>query len=117
MVRVAVLVALWPAFFPFLMDLSGEARIYNLVIILGPLTFLALLWALMKYRPLWWGLRSFLTSISIATHYYLAFLLLAENLFVILYCKRKERWARITASSPISSMRRGKSGLKRITSP
>ena len=86
--EVAVLVALLAAFSPFLIDLSGEARMYSLVIVLGLLTFLALLWALMKDRPLWWGLWSFLTLVGIASHYYLALLLLAENLFVVLYWRR-----------------------------
>ncbi|MGB5933737.1 MAG: glycosyltransferase family 39 protein, partial [Anaerolineae bacterium] len=86
--EVAVLVALLAAFSPFLIDLSGEARMYSLVIVLGLLTFLALLWALTKDRPLWWGLWSLLTLAGIATHYYLALLLLTENLFVILYWRR-----------------------------
>ncbi len=86
--EVAVLAALLAAFSPFLIELSGEARMYSLVIVLGLLTFLALLWALMKDRPLWWGLWSFITLAGIATHYYLALLLLAENLFVILYWRR-----------------------------
>lgn len=86
--EVAVLVTLLAAFSPFLIDLSGEARMYSLVIVLGLLTFLALLWALLKDRPLWWALWLVLTLAGIATHYYLALLLLAENLFVILYWRR-----------------------------
>lgn len=86
--EVAVLAALLAAFSPFLIGLSAEARMYSLVIDLGLLTFLALLWALRKDRPLWWGLWSFLTLAGIATHYYLAFLLLAENIFVTLYWRR-----------------------------
>lgn len=95
--EVAVLAAFLAAFSPFLIALSGEARMYSLVIVLGLLTLLAFLRALISDRLLWWGLWSFLTLAGIATHYYLALLLLAENLFVILYWRRFRyslwRWA------------------------
>lgn len=86
--EIAVLVALLATCSPFLIHLSGEARMYSLVVVLGLLTFLVLLWALMKDQTLWWGLWSFLTLVGIATHYYLALLIFTENLFVILYWRR-----------------------------
>lgn len=86
--EVAALAALLGAFSPFLIELSGEARMYTLAVDLGLLTFLALLWALIRGRAFWWGLWSFLTLAGIATHYYLALLLLAEDLFLILYWRR-----------------------------
>jgi len=95
--RLALLVATVAVFSPFLVAYSREARMYSLLSCLAALTVLLFVTALRRPgQPAWWLAYLVVLAGGVATHYYFAWIWLANSLFLVLYALQKRRlspWA------------------------
>ena len=80
---------------PFHIAASQNARMYGLLALFSLLSIFFFVWLLGQDRARWWGLFWLVTGLGMFTHYYMAFVLLAEDLFLLLNWRRYRRlWPR-----------------------
>jgi mannosyltransferase len=95
--RLALLAATVAVFSPFLVAYSREARMYSLLPCLAAVTVLLFVTALNRPRqPAWWLAYVVLLAGGVATHYFFAWIWLANSLFLALLGLEKRRvspWA------------------------
>jgi predicted membrane-bound mannosyltransferase len=95
--RLALMVAAVAVFSPFLVAYSREARMYSLLPFLAALTVLLFFTALRRpQQPAWWLAYLMVLTGGVATHYYFAWIWLANSLFLALEVLGKRRislWA------------------------
>ncbi len=95
--RLALIVAAVGVFSPFLVAYSREARMYSLLPCLAALTILLFFTALRRPKqPAWWLAYLVVLAGGVATHYFFAWIWLANSLFLALEVLEKRRispWA------------------------
>jgi 4-amino-4-deoxy-L-arabinose transferase-like glycosyltransferase len=80
---------------PFHIAASQNARMYGLLALFSLLSIFFFVRLLGQDRARWWGLFWLVTGLGMFTHYYMAFVLLAEDLFLLLNWRRYRRlWPR-----------------------
>ena len=80
---------------PFHIRASQDARMYGLLALFSLLSIFFFARLLGQDRVRWWGLFWLVTGLGMFTHYYMAFVLLAEDLFLLLNWRRYRRlWPR-----------------------
>jgi len=80
---------------PFHVRVSQDARMYGLLALSSLLSIFIFIRLLSQDRARWWGLFWLVTGLGMFTHYYMAFVLLAEDLFLLLNWRRyRHLWAR-----------------------
>ena len=97
--RVGLIAALLTAVNPFLFYYSQEARSYALLTLLSAASLLALLRAVeipSRRRLLFWGL---LAAAALAVHYFAAFIVLPEGVWLLLVLRRRRSLSRARALS------------------
>jgi len=92
---VALLTVLLLVLSPFHVWASQEARMYGLLALCSLLSIFVFVRLLSEDRTRWWGLFWLVTGLGMFTHYYMAFVLLAEDLFLLLNWRRyRHLWVR-----------------------
>jgi hypothetical protein len=91
----ALLMTLLLALSPFHIQESRDARMYGLLALCSLLSIFFFIRLLTRDRARWWGLFWLVTGLGMLTHYYMAFVLLAEDLFLLLNWRRyRHIWPR-----------------------
>ncbi len=91
----ALLAAFLLVISPFHIAASQNARMYGLLALFSLLSIFFFVRLLAQDRARWWGLFWLVTGLGMFTHYYMAFVLLAEDLFLLLNWRRYRRlWPR-----------------------
>lgn len=85
---VALLTTFLLVFSPFHISASRDARMYGLLALFSLLSVFLFIHLLSQDRARWWGLFWLVTGLGMFTHYYMAFVLLAEGLFLLLNWRR-----------------------------
>ncbi|MBE9508633.1 MAG: glycosyltransferase family 39 protein, partial [Chloroflexi bacterium] len=73
---------------PFHISASRDARMYGLLALCSLLSVFLFIRLMGQDRARWWGLFWLVTGLGMFTHYYMAFVLLAEDLFLLLNWRR-----------------------------
>jgi mannosyltransferase len=102
--RVGVIAAALIAVNPLLVWYSQEARAYALVVFLGGVSFLLFTRALAASSTKVLAAWAFVSSLAIATHYFAAFLVAAEAIYLIF----RARQERVIEAAPAAADRVGK---------
>ena len=80
---------------PFHVRVSQDARMYGVLALFNLLSIFIFVRLLSQDRARWWGLFWLVTGLGMFTHYYMAFVLLAEDLFLLLNWRRyRHLWVR-----------------------
>ena len=85
---VALLTVLLLTLSPFHIRISQDARMYGLLALFSLLSTFTFIRLLSGDRARWWILFWLATGLGMFTHYYMAFVLLAEDLFLLLNWRR-----------------------------
>ena len=93
--QVALLTTFLLVLAPFHIWASRDARMYGLLALFSLLSVFIFVRLLSQDWARWWGLFWLVTGLGMFTHYYMAFVLLAEDLFLLLNWRRyRHLWAR-----------------------
>jgi hypothetical protein len=76
---------------PFHVHESRNPRMYGLLALFSLLSLFFFVRLLNEDRGRWWGLFWLVTGLGAFTHYYMAFVLLAEDIFLFFTCRRYRR--------------------------
>ncbi len=80
---------------PFHVRVSQDARMYVLLALWSLLSIFLFVRLLSQDRFRWWGLFWLVTGLGMFTHYFMAFVLVAQDLFLLLNWRRyRHLWAR-----------------------
>jgi len=91
----ALLTTLLLVLSPFHIHESQNARMYGLLALCSLLSIFIFIRLLSQDRARWWGLFWLVTGLGMFTHYYMAFVLLAEDVFLLLNWRRyRHLWPR-----------------------